>query len=422
LSFFRVVSCYFVVSVLSHRGQSTFMIPIDEAVKIIERETSRLPAVFVSISKAVRRVLAEDTVADSDLPPFDRSQMDGYAVKASDTAKTPARLKIVGESAAGTGWHEKLKKGQAVRIMTGAPVPAGADAVQKIEVAKETGEFVEILESAEKGKFIIRRGAEIKKGAVVIPSGEIVTENMVAVLAAFGYSKVRVGGRPTAAILATGSEIVGVGRSPGRDQIRNSNSPMLRGFIEACGAGAVTLPAAGDDVKGLKKQIAKGVERADLLVITGGVSVGKYDFTKTALAELGAEVFFERVRLKPGKPTVFARLNDKLIFGLPGNPVSVAATFFLFVRMALLQMQGATATSLKEGRAVLSAKVKGTKDRDSYLPATLRTDKKGRLIAEPLRWHGSSDFVGFARAEAFIFIPAGGSFAEDDVVKILFLP
>jgi molybdenum cofactor synthesis domain-containing protein len=230
------------------------------------------------------------------------------------------------------------------------------------------------------------------------------------------------GGKPKTALLATGREIVGVNHKPGTDQIRNSNSPMLRGFIESCGAGAITMPIAGDDVKSLKKQIAKGVERAELLVITGGVSVGKYDFTKTALAELGAEVFFERVRLKPGKPTVFARLNDKLIFGLPGNPVSVAATFFLFVRPALLQMQGASQSGLKEGLAVLSAKVRGTKDRDSYLPAALLTDKKGRLIAEPLKWHGSSDFVGFARAEAFIFIPAGGSFAEGDIVKILVLP
>jgi molybdenum cofactor synthesis domain-containing protein len=398
------------------------MISISEAIKIIERETRTLPPESIDLSNAVRRVLAEDIVADSDLPPFDRSQMDGYAVKAADTLKSPVNLKIVGESAAGAGWHEKLKKGQAVRIMTGAPVPDGADAVQKIEVTRDEDNHVVIFEPAENGKFIIRRAAEIKKGSVVIPSGEIVTENMIAVLAAFGYSKVKAGGKPTAAILATGSEIVDVSQKPGRDQIRNSNSPMLRSFMQSCGAGAVTLPAAGDDVQGLKKQIAKGVERADLLVITGGVSVGKYDFTKTALAELGAEVFFERVRLKPGKPTVFARLNDKLVFGLPGNPVSVAATFFLFVRMALLQMQGASRSGLKEGLAVLSAKVRGTKDRDSYLPAALSTDKKGRLIAEPLRWHGSSDFVGFARAEAFIFVPAGGSFAEGDIVKILFLP
>jgi molybdenum cofactor synthesis domain-containing protein len=398
------------------------MVPVSEAIEIITRETPRLPAASVDLSHAIGRILAEDIIADSDLPPFDRSQMDGYAVKAADTAEPPARLKIAGESAAGAGWHEKLKKGQAVRIMTGAPVPDGADAVQKIEVTKEADDHVEIFAPAEKGKFIIRRGAEIKKGSVVIPSGEVVTEKMVAVLAAFGYSSVRVGGRPRAAILATGTEIVGVEQTPGTDQIRNSNSPMLRAFIEGCGAEAVTLPVAGDNVDRLKKQIAKAVERADILIITGGVSVGKYDFTKTALAELGAEIFFERVRLKPGKPTVFARLNNKLVFGLPGNPVSVAATFFLFVRMALLQMQGAARSSLKEGRAVLSARVKGTKERDSYLPAALSTNNKGRLAAAPLRWHGSSDFVGFAQAEVFIFVPADKSFDEGDVVKILFLP
>lgn len=397
------------------------MIHVSEAIEIIERETPRLPAVSVDLSDALGRVLAEDIIADSDLPPFDRSQMDGYAVRAADTVKTPVKLKLAGESAAGAGWHGKLKKGEAVRIMTGAPVPAGADAVQKIEVTKEVGDDVEITEPTEKGKFIIRRGAEIRKGSVVLPSGEIVTDNMVAVLAAFGYSKVKVGGQPRVAILSTGSEIVGVGEKPGADQIRNSNSPMLRAFIKRAGAAAIMLPIAGDNIKDLKKRIAKAVERADVLVVTGGVSVGKYDFTKTALLELGAEIFFERIRLKPGKPTVFARLNGKLVFGLPGNPVSVAATFFLFVRTALLRMQGAAA-GLKEGKAVLSARVKGTRERDSYLPAALSTNKKGRLLAEPLRWHGSSDFVGFARAEAFIFIPADGSFDEGEVVKIFFLP
>lgn len=398
------------------------MIPVSEAIEIIGHETSRLPAVSVDLSDAVGRALAEDIIADSDLPPFDRSQMDGYAVKAADTANCPVKLKIAGESAAGAGWHKKLKKGQAVRIMTGAPVPDGADAVQKIEVTREDGDFVEILEPAEKGKFIVRRGTEIKKGSVVAPTGTIIRENMIAVPAAFGYFKVKVGGQPKVAILPTGSEIVGVGEKPGADQIRNSNSPMLQALIQQTGAEALPLPIAGDDISDLKKRITSAVERADVLVITGGVSVGKYDFTKTALLGLGAEIFFERVRLKPGKPTVFARLNGKPVFGLPGNPVSVAATFFLFVRPALMRMQGASDCHLREGTAVLSANVKGARERDSYLPAALSTGKKGKLLAEPLRWHGSSDFVGFARAEVFIFIPADGSFDKGDAVKIFFLP
>lgn len=398
------------------------MIPVEDAIKIVDRETRLLEAEAVPLSDAVGRVLAEDIVADSDMPPFDRSQMDGYAVKSSDVSNVPVKLKIVGESAAGHGWHQKLRKGEAVRIMTGAPVPAGADAVQKIEVAGEDGEYVVILEAAAKGQFIIARGAEIKKGQAVIAAGERVTANTVASLAAFGYANVKLGERPRVAILATGSEIVGVGQKPGEDQIRNSNSPMLRVFTEECGAAAITLPIAGDDLDELKSQISKAVERADVLVITGGVSVGKYDLTKTALLELGAEIFFDKVCLKPGKPTVFARLNKKLVFGLPGNPVSVAATFFLFVRPALLKMQGAADPYLKYGHARVASQLKGTKERDSYLPASLSTTKKGRLIAEPLRWHGSSDFVGFARAEAMIFVPAGVILEKDDTAKIIFLP
>jgi molybdenum cofactor synthesis domain-containing protein len=312
--------------------------------------------------------------------------------------------------------------GEAVRIMTGAPVPAGADAVQKVEVTTENDDHVEILEQAEKGKFIIRKGAEIKKGHTVISSGEIITENMIAVLAAFGYAKVKVAQKPKVAILSTGSEIVDVDQTPGADQIRNSNSLMLRAFAEKCGASTVTLPIAGDNIEDLKKQILNATKNTDMLVMTGGVSVGKYDFTKAALLELGAEIFFEKVRLKPGKPTVVARLNDKLVFGLPGNPVSVAATFFLFVRQALLLMQGVSKCGLKPGFAIASAKIKGTKERDTYLPASLSTNKKGKLIAKPLRWHGSSDFVGFARAESLIYILAGETFDEGDVVEILFLP
>lgn len=398
------------------------MIPIPEALTIIDRESAALPAGPVDISASTGRVLAEDIIADTDLPPFDRSQMDGYAVIASDTENTPVKLKIVGESAAGKGWHHRLKPGQAARIMTGAPVPEGADAVQKIEETREDGEQVEILEPTARDKFIIRRGAEIEKGEKVISSGEIVTTNMIAVLAAFGYSNVKVAGRPKVAILSTGSEIVAIDKTPGRDQIRNSNSAMLRAFCEKSGAETAVLPIAGDDIEDLKSRIREAVASSDMLVMTGGVSVGKYDLTKAALLDLGAEIFFEKVRLKPGKPTVFARLNGKLVFGLPGNPVSVAATFFLFVRRALLIMQGANDTGLKEGTAIASSKIKSTKERDTYLPASLSTNKKGKLVAAPLRWHGSSDFVGFARAEAFIVMPAGETADEGDPVNILFLP
>lgn len=398
------------------------MIPVSEAISIIDRETGPIGTGSIDLSASIGRVLAEDVIADTDLPPFDRSQMDGYAVIAEDTKNAPVKLKIIGESAAGHGWHHILNKGEAVRIMTGAPVPEGADAVQKLEATKEDGETVDILESTEKGKFIIYRGAEVKKGETVISSGEIVTENMIAVLAAFGYPTVKVAKKPRVAVLSTGSEIVEIAERPGTDQIRNSNSVMLRALAEKCGAETAILPIARDDVEELKGQVRAASESADVLVMTGGVSVGKYDLTKAALLDLGAGIFFDKVRLKPGKPAVFARLRDTLIFGLPGNPVSVAATFHLFVRRALLRMQGASDCALKPGMAIAATKIKGNRERDSYLPAGLSTNRKGKLVAETLRWHGSSDFVGFARAEALIFIPAGASADEGDVVEILFLP
>jgi molybdopterin biosynthesis enzyme len=187
------------------------------------------------------------------------------------------------------------------------------------------------------------------------------------------------------------------------------------------GCDVTVLPIAKDDLVELRSEISNAAANADVVVITGGVSVGKYDLTKTALADLGAETFFERIRLKPGKPTVFARLGERFIFGLPGNPVSVAVTFHLFVRPAVLKMQGAANVEIPLAHAVAAKPVKGTKERDSYLPATLKTEKTGRLVAEPISWHGSSDFIGFARARALIVVPRGKRFEKGDVVRIAYI-
>lgn len=398
------------------------MISVSSAINIIDRETGTLSSERVAIGDSVGRILAEPIVADTDLPPFDRSQMDGYAVIAKDTAKAPVTLDLVGESAAGRGWHHALKRGQAIAIMTGAPVPEGADAVQKIELTQLIADGrVEILEPTEKGRYIIRRGDEIKKGETIFKAGEVVTENMISAMAAFGYAKVKVAKQPRVAILGTGSEIVEINKKPGRDQIRNSNSVMLEILSRKFGGTATILPIAKDDISDLKFQISNASKKADLLIITGGVSVGKYDHTKTALTELGAEIFFEKIRLKPGKPAVFARLGKCLVFGLPGNPVSAAVTFHLFVRPALLQMQNAAEPSAKLGLAVLATDTRGAKERDTYLPASLSSSKLGQLIAHPLKWSGSSDFVGFARAEALIVVPQGSQLPKGSVAAIVYL-
>ncbi|HKP68293.1 MAG TPA: molybdopterin molybdotransferase MoeA, partial [Pyrinomonadaceae bacterium] len=262
--------------------------------------------------------------------------------------------------------------------------------------------------------------------------GEIITDRMIASLASFGYANVKVAEPPTVAILSTGSEIVSIDKKPGRDQIRNSNSVMLKVLCERVGARVKILPQTGDDLNLLKQTISKAVglgatrskiqnPKSKILLISGGVSVGKYDLTKPALRELGAEIFFERVRLRPGKPTVFGRLNKTLVFGLPGNPVSSAVTFYLFVRMAILLMQKASDVDLRKASAVLTAPARGAKERDTYYPATLATDRSGRLTATPLGWQGSSDFVGFANADALIVFPRGDVANAGDVRSIVYL-
>ena len=399
------------------------MISVAEAIQIVRAQTRPLPSERVKLEHALNRILAEDIVADSDLPPFDRAQMDGYAVRAEETTNAPVRLRIVGESAAGRGWHHELKEGEAVRIMTGAPVPSGADSVQQVELTHELkdGTVVELLESAELEKSIVKRGAEIQAGETVLQSGTNVNAAMMAVLAAFGYAEVAVGQRPRVGVLATGTELVSVTEKPGQDQIRDSNNYSIAAYAALTGAVVERLPLARDETSVLKNQIAKAAKKCDVVVTSGGVSMGVYDVTKAALKELDAEIFFERVALRPGKPTVFARLpNGTLVFGLPGNPVSVAVTFNLFARTALLAMQGASEPALKHETALLARSVRGNVDRESYLPAQLTTNDDGELIAFPLKWGGSSDFVAFALTTALAIVPSGTKTLEaNSLIKVL---
>ncbi|HKC64817.1 MAG TPA: gephyrin-like molybdotransferase Glp [Pyrinomonadaceae bacterium] len=399
------------------------MISVSEAIGIIKSQAQPLPAERVALVDALGRVLAEDIVADSDLPPFDRAQMDGFAVRSADTERVPVRLRIVGESAAGRGWRERLNAGEAVRIMTGAPVPIGADSVQKVEVTRESDGVVEIDESTQPGQHIVSRASEIRENETVLSAGEEINAAKMAVLASFGYAEVLVGKRPHVAVIATGTELVNVNEKPGADQIRDSNSYSLSSYAQLAGATAERLPLAGDDPELLKRAIADAASCSDVLILSGGVSMGVYDFTKTALRALDAEIFFERVSLRPGKPTVFARLGRTLVFGLPGNPVSVSVTFNLFARTALRVMQGCFDSEMKEEWAVLSRGVKGAIERASYLPARLETSEDGRLLAQPLKWGGSSDFVAFARATALIIVPEGVRFVDaGERVRIVHLP
>lgn len=402
------------------------MITVAEAIQIIKEQTRPLSLEFVELEDALSRFLAEDVVADTDLPPFDRSQMDGYALRAADTKGAPVQLYVVGESVAGAGWHNEVQSGQAVRIMTGAPVPRGADAVQQLELTLELdgGSTVEIQHPADLGKSIVRRASEIRAGETVIRAGEQINAAMMAVLAAFGYAQVSVRREPKVAVIATGGELVDVKQRPGADQIRDSNNYSIGAYAALAGAVVKLLPLTGDSPKLLKRQISAAAKTSDVIITSGGVSMGVYDFTKTVLNELDAEIFFERVALRPGKPIVFARLpNGVLVFSLPGNPVSVSVTFNLFARTSLLAMQGAHQPALADEWAILERTVKGSADRESYLPCQLRTGEAGHLLAQALNWGGSSDFVAFARANGLIRVPPGVKRLEiGSTVRVVRLP
>ncbi len=403
------------------------MIPVKEAINLVTEKTEALPAERIGLARALGRVLAENVFADSDLPPFDRAQMDGYAVRAVDVRGAPVRLRIVGEAAAGLGWRGSLGAGEAVRIMTGAPLPAGADSVQQVELAREHEDgTVDIERASETGQFYVPRASEIRRGETVLRAGEEINAARMAALASFGYAEVSVRKRPRVAVVATGSELVRVDERPGADQIRDSNSYSLAAYAALAGAEVHPAPFAGDDLELLKKMITQTAASCDMVVLSGGVSMGRYDFTKEAMRAAGAEIVFERVGLRPGKPTVFACLHGEkqtLLFGLPGNPVSVSVTFNLFARTALRAMQGDLCPSLAEEKAILARAVKGTPERTSYLPATFSTDENGRLVADPLKWGGSSDFVAFARAEGLVIVPSDVKVLEaDTIVETVRLP
>jgi molybdopterin molybdotransferase len=402
------------------------MLRIEDAVSIILKHTPVIVEEEILLMDSVGRVLRIDAVSDLDLPPFNRSRMDGYALRAADVeganAEHPVRLRAIGEAAAGNLFTGRVGLGEAVRIMTGAPVPEGADAVQKIEVIRVVdGGWIEVQEPVKPGQFIAPRGIEARAGEVMVRAGQRITPSISAVLASFGYARVVVSRRPRLSVLSTGTELVEVHEHPGPSQIRNSNTFSLAGYAQEAGAEIISAGLVRDDFDQTRQAISKALSQADVLMLSGGVSMGDYDLVKPALLDLGAEIYIEKVAMHPGKPTVFAKLGDKIIFGLPGNPVSVAVSFHLFVRPAILKMQGAGEIDLPRVRAYVSRPVKGAPPRRSHQPARLLF-QDGRIEAEPLKWSGSSDLVAFMRADGLIVVPEDRSgIDEGELVEVIML-
>jgi molybdopterin molybdotransferase len=350
----------------------------------------------VPLGVAHGRVLAEDVTADRDYPALERSLRDGFAIKFGDA---PGTLVVRGEVRAGEAEKAPLAAGESLEIMTGAPVPAGADAVVMVEhVQRLEGGHVRIDKAAERGQFINLRGAEARAGALLIPAGTVLDASHIATLAMTGHVSVKVRKRPSVAILATGDEIVPLGEQPAPHQIRNSNSHMLESLVNSSGGAATILPVAHDTREALIPLMEKGLEH-DMLIVSGGVSAGKYDLVKPTLRELGVEFLFERVRVQPGQPTAFGMKGNMPVFGLPGNPGSTLITYQLFARPALELLCGVGEPLLPLLWAKFEAPFSHKLGLTRFLPAFLNAE--GQSLRH-IPWQGSSDIPALAKANVFL--------------------
>jgi molybdopterin molybdotransferase len=384
------------------------MLNADKALQIILKTAKPLSRERVKLRNALGRTLAEDVVANENVPSFNNSAMDGFALRSSDISRasknTPITLALVGESSAGSVFQPKLGKGAAVRIMTGAKIPDGADAIVPVELANVLDDtHVQFLSATKKGSHVRRAGEEIKSKEVVLKKGELLSPARLGVLASLGRSKVRVTRQPRVNILATGSELVKVGKRIAEGQIRNSSSYALAGFVEEAGGEAAMLGIVKDKKKRIRNAIKKGLT-CDILLITGGVSVGKYDLVKDILSHVGVEIKFWRVNIKPGKPLLFGRFKNTLVFGLPGNPVSTGVTFLQFVRPAINKMLGRPLQRPMRLLAVLDEAIK-KKDRRRHFVRGLATSRNGMIHVRTTGTQSSAVLSSIAKANCLILLP-----------------
>jgi len=395
------------------------MISVDQALAIVLQRVEPIGFEIVPLEDALGRVLLEDVYADIDLPPFDRARMDGYAVRSSDVETVPVKLRVIGEIAAGATFDGKLNAGEAVKIFTGAPVPEGADAVQKVEVTETFNQTVEIKDAVKPGQFITPHASEIAAGQRVLNASRTIGPAEMAVLASFGCHQVKVGRRPRVAVFSTGSELVPVSVKPSGAQIRNSNSYTLSAYAERAGAAAEILPTVEDTPAATRDGLLRAAEDRDVVITSGGVSMGDYDLVEAALLDIGAEIFFDKVRIRPGKPIVFARREHTFFFCLPGNPVSTSVTFNVFVRPAIRAMLGQGVPQRPTVKAMLAHPLTDASSRRSYLPGRFFVED-GRAMIEPLKWGGSSDLVAFVNANALIIVAEDvHEIAEGHTVDVL---
>jgi molybdopterin molybdotransferase len=387
------------------------MISEEEARQRVLQSVRSLGGRVVSLSEALDCFSAGEIVARLPLPMFDNSAMDGYAVVARSSTKG-TRLHVIGEQPAGIDRELRVSPGQAARIFTGAPIPAGADAVVMQEDTAREGDTITVNEGVDPGEFIRKRGCDLAEGQKILSLGERIQPTTIALLASQGFADVTVGGKVDAAVISTGDEVVAPGSTLDPGQIYDSNLLLLQALMQHCGAYVKSAEHCPDQRERLMQTIQRGM-KSHILVITGGVSVGEHDLVQSALRSLGARIDIWRVAIKPGKPFLFGQANGCAVFGLPGNPVSAFVTFLQFVRPAILKMMGAKNVDLRKVPARLTVDLANEGDRPHYV----RGRAENGTFA-PIGRQESHALFGLSQSNALLRLAVGESLRAGEIVDI----
>ena len=381
---------------------------VERALSLVLENSKALPEEVIPYLEAEGRILREEIRTEQEYPPFDKAMMDGYAVVAADLEKVPRTLRVIQDIPAGTdpGTLRRVEPGTASRIMTGAPLPPGADSVLMVEETGEKSgdpEAVVARATVRAGQNRALAGEDIRAGEVLLSIGDFIGPGEIGVLAALGRTTIRVGARPRLAVLATGDELVRPDEEPGPGRIRNSNGPMLESLARRAGCVVTNLGIAADDAAALRDRMAVGLE-GDVLVLSGGVSMGDYDLVEGALRGVGVEILFDRVAIKPGRPFTFGRRGSTLVFGCPGNPVSAYVIFQIFARPALRRLMGFVEPVTPLHQGTLAEVVEQRGGRSGYYQARARWDGSAYTV-RVLPTSGSADFVSCARGNCIAIVP-----------------
>lgn len=374
------------------------MLQFQEALDIVLKHSYNLEKENVSLNNCLNRILAEDIISDMDMPPFDKSAVDGYACKAEDINM---ELEVIETVQAGQTPLKKIKKGQCTQIMTGAPVPDGADKIIMVEHVEINGNKIKAKKNQIKSN-ICKLAEDVKTGDVVLEKSILIKPQHIAVLASSGYNKVHVYKNPSVGVFSTGDELVEPDCKPSKSKIRNSNGPQLIAQVQNLGLEEKYYGIAKDTKKDTLNILKKALSENDIVLLTGGVSMGKFDFVPEVLKQAGVEILFSQIAIKPGKPTVFGTINNKFVFGLPGNPVSSFVLFEILVKALIYKLMGFEINPDKIKLPLGKDYIQKRTGRQSFIPVNI---KNGQIF--PVEYHGSAHINSLSLADGFISIPAG---------------